>query len=137
MKEVSQLHIAHLNNAMRTLKIECLDHEDCNEECPDCYQYDVDHEVEKLKSEAKNLLKDDTQTVFDISRFSKAMDCYKKGIITFEDVYKAGILKGNQLQQVEVELKNLPPQIEKEPIKEFWKVCNTICVLKIVLLILW
>ena len=38
-----------------TLKVE---REDCNEECPDCYQYDVDQEVEKLKSEAKNLLKD-------------------------------------------------------------------------------
>ena len=68
---------------------------------------------------AKNLPKDDTQTVFDISRFSKAMECYKQGIITFEDVYKAEILKGNQLQQVEVEVKNLPPQIQKEPIKEF------------------
>ena len=40
---------------------------------------------------AKNLPKDDTQTVFDISRFSKAMECYKQGIITFEDVYKAEI----------------------------------------------
>ncbi|MBE6350884.1 MAG: DUF2779 domain-containing protein [Spirochaetaceae bacterium] len=69
---------------------------------------------------AKNLPSDDTPTVFDISRFSKAMECYKQGIITFEDVYKAGILKGKQLQQVEVAVKNLPPQIEKDSIKDFF-----------------
>lgn len=36
MKEVIQFDIARLNNAMRTLKVECLAHEDCSEECPLC-----------------------------------------------------------------------------------------------------
>ena len=36
MKEINQYHIAHLNTAMRTLKIECIEHEDCTEDCPFC-----------------------------------------------------------------------------------------------------
>ncbi|MCR5606338.1 MAG: DUF2779 domain-containing protein, partial [Treponema sp.] len=58
-------------------------------------------------------------TIFDIVRFPKAFDYYEKGIITFEQAYESEILKGNNLQQVESELKQLPPQINKEELKDF------------------
>lgn len=69
----------------------------------------------------KDFFKDDKKTIFNISRFSNVQECCDKGIITFEQVYESGILKGKQLQQVEVEVKNLPPQIQNKPIKEFLK----------------
>ncbi len=73
---------------------------------------------------AKCMPKDGTKTVWDIANFRNKQECYDNGIITFQQIYDAGILKGKQLQQVEVELNNLPPQIETEPIKEFLSTLN-------------
>lgn len=68
---------------------------------------------------AKEMPKDGSFTVWDIAKFTKAQEYYDNGIITFEQIYNAGVLKGNQLQQVEVEIKNLPPQINKTEIQNF------------------
>ncbi len=68
---------------------------------------------------AKNMPKDGKATVWDIASFPKAQECYDMGIVTFEQVYNSGMLKGRQLQQVEVELKNFPAQIDKKHVKEF------------------
>lgn len=58
-------------------------------------------------------------TVWDICNYRKKQQMYDKGLITFQQLYDAGVLKGNYLQQVEVELKNLPPQIIPNEIKNF------------------
>lgn len=70
---------------------------------------------------AVDLPESDEPTVWDIANFqnSKKQQLYEKGLITFKQLYDSGVLKGKYLQQVEVELKNLPPQINKSRIKEF------------------
>ena len=70
---------------------------------------------------AKKLPKDNTKTVFNLANFRKKTECYNNDLVTFEQLYNSGILKDNALQQVEVEIKNLPPQIKKEEIAEFLK----------------
>ena len=67
----------------------------------------------------KNLPKDGTPNVFDLAGCNKKEEYYLEGLITFEQLYEAGVLKNKQLQQVEMELKNLPPQIDVEAIKGF------------------
>ena len=69
----------------------------------------------------KKMPKDGSATVFDIVNLKKASDLYQAGLVSFRQLYDAGLLKGNQLQQVEVELNNLPPQIKKKELKEFLK----------------
>ena len=68
---------------------------------------------------AKDIPEDGGFTVWNISDFRKKQQCYDKGLITFEQLYEAGVLKGKYLQQVEVELKNLPPQIKEKEVKHF------------------
>ena len=58
-------------------------------------------------------------TVWDISRLRDKQWYYDQGFITFQQLYDAKILKGNYLQQVEVELKKLPAQINQNAIKKF------------------
>lgn len=58
-------------------------------------------------------------TVWNISRLRDKQWYYDNGYITFQQLYDAGVLKGNYLQQVEVELKNLPPQIKPKEVKKF------------------
>ena len=58
-------------------------------------------------------------TVWDISRLRDKQWYYDQGFITFQQLYDAKVLKGKYLQQVEVELKNLPPQINQNAIKKF------------------
>jgi len=47
--------------------------------------------------------------IFNISgAFSKRYECYENGIITFEDLNRAGLLKGRQEEQLRVELSGTP-----------------------------
>ena len=62
---------------------------------------------------------DDSHTVWEVASLRNKQRYYDNGLITFEQLYDAGVLKGKYLQQVETELKNLPAQIDKASIKEF------------------
>lgn len=73
---------------------------------------------------AKDMPEEGGFTVWNIANFRKKQQFYDKGLITFEQIYEAGVLKGNYLQQVEVEVKNLPPQIKKKEVREFLKTLN-------------
>ena len=68
---------------------------------------------------AVDMPEDGGPTVWDIANYRKKQQMYDKGLITFQQLYDAGVLKGNYLQQVEVEVKNLPPQIDSKAIKNF------------------
>lgn len=68
---------------------------------------------------AIDMPEDDEPTVWSISRLRDKQWYYDNGYITFQQLYDAGVLKGNYLQQVEVELKNLPPQIKPKEINKF------------------
>lgn len=68
---------------------------------------------------AKDMPEEGGFTVWNIANFRKKQQFYDKGLITFEQIYEAGVLKGNYLQQVEVELKNLPPQIKPKEVSKF------------------
>ncbi len=72
---------------------------------------------------AVDLPESDEPTVWDIAglRTSEKQKLYEEGHITFKQLYDSDVLKGKYLQQVEVELLNLPPQIEKKQIKSFLK----------------
>ncbi|MCL2140518.1 MAG: DUF2779 domain-containing protein [Dehalococcoidia bacterium] len=62
-------------------------------------------------------------SVFDIGwsmRDSKKDEAYYAGIVTFEDVLNCNLnLNEKQLRQVTVAVQNLPPQINKESIRDF------------------
>ena len=68
---------------------------------------------------AVDMPEDGEPTVWSISRLRDKQWYYDNGYITFQQLYDAGILKGNYLQQVEVELKNLPPQIKPKEVSKF------------------
>lgn len=67
-------------------------------------------------------------TVFDITNFRKSFDFYEKGLITFQQIYDSKELekkgKENYLQQVEFEVKDLKPAIQKSDIKDFLQTLN-------------
>lgn len=60
-------------------------------------------------------------TVDDIAgmRTAQKKKLREQGLVTFKQLYEANVLKGKYLQQVEVELKDLPPQIKREEIENF------------------
>lgn len=68
---------------------------------------------------AVDMPQDDSHTVWEISRLRNKQWYYDNGYITFEQLYDAGVLTGKYLQQVEMEIKNLPAQIDKAQIKGF------------------
>ena len=68
---------------------------------------------------AVDMPQDDSHTVWEVANLRNKQWYYDNGYITFEQLYEAGVLKGKYLQQVETEIKNLPPQIDKPKIKEF------------------
>lgn len=68
---------------------------------------------------AVDMPQDDSHTVWEVASLRNKQRYYDNGLITFEQLYDAGVLKGKYLQQVETELKNLPAQIDKASIKEF------------------
>lgn len=70
---------------------------------------------------AVGLPADGKPSVFDVDRLhkDKKLKFYDEGLITFDQLYNAGVLNGNYLQQVEVEVKNLPSQINREEVKGF------------------
>ena len=72
---------------------------------------------------AKGVLKDGERSVFDIHGMEQAdkQALFDQGFITFEDLYKAGVLKGKYLQQVEFEVKDMPPHIDAGEIRGFVK----------------
>lgn len=59
--------------------------------------------------------------VFDVAgaRISTKFKCYNQGIISFEDLNTCNALSAGQYKQVEHELFNYAPYIEKETIKDF------------------
>lgn len=68
---------------------------------------------------AVDMPEDGEPTVWSISRLRDKQWYYDNGYITFQQLYDAGVLKGIYLQQVEVELKNLPPQIKPKEVSKF------------------
>lgn len=67
--------------------------------------------------------KENEPTVWDIAgmRTSTKQKYFDQGLITFEQLHAAGVLKENYLEQVDVELNNLPPQIIPGSVKDFLK----------------
>ena len=59
--------------------------------------------------------------VFDLSstQFRKKLDLYKKGIISFEDIFNEGVVNDKALEQIDFELNNKSAKINKKGIKEF------------------
>lgn len=59
--------------------------------------------------------------VFNLARVkkSKMFQCYRDGLVSFSDLYRAGIFSSGQALQIEHELSTLPPHIEKSPIRDF------------------
>lgn len=68
---------------------------------------------------AKDMPQNGEPTVWDIAKLRNKQAYYDQGLITFRQLYDAGVLKGGYLQQVQVELENLPPQIEQDKIQDF------------------
>ena len=68
---------------------------------------------------AVDMPRDGTPTVWDVANLRNKQSYYDNGYITFAQLYGAGVLAGKQLQQVEVELKDLPPQIDAKSIAVF------------------
>lgn len=62
-----------------------------------------------------------TPNVFDVAgaRLSTKFKCYDKGIISFEDLNTSNALSAGQYKQVEHELFNYAPYIEKDTIRDF------------------
>lgn len=68
---------------------------------------------------AKDMPEDGCPTVWNVYNLRNKQWYYDNGYVTFQQLYDAGFLKGKYLQQVEVELQNLPPQINPEEVKKF------------------
>lgn len=61
--------------------------------------------------------------VFDVAgaRKSTKLNCYNEGIVSFEDLNASGTLSPAQQMQVEHELFDRPPHIDRESIRDFMK----------------
>ena len=59
--------------------------------------------------------------VFDVAgaKTSTKLKCYNKGIISFKDLNASGVLSAGQVKQVEYELFDCPPYIDRKAIHEF------------------
>ena len=59
--------------------------------------------------------------VFDLARVrtSKKIECYRKGIISFADLNVCDAFTSTQYKQIEHELYNYPPYIDKKAIRDF------------------
>ncbi|QNL98222.1 DUF2779 domain-containing protein [Treponema sp. Marseille-Q4132] len=68
---------------------------------------------------ASDMPQDNSHTVWEVASLRNKQWYYDNGYVTFEQLYDAGILEGKYLQQIEVEIKDLPPQIDKPQIKKF------------------
>lgn len=68
---------------------------------------------------ATNMPQDGSYTVWDVAGLRDKQWYYDNGYITFQQLYDAEVLKGKYLQQIEVEIKNLPPQIDNCAIQDF------------------
>ena len=64
-----------------------------------------------------------TPNIFDVAgaRTSTKFKCYRKGIVSFEDLNTCDLLSGSQYKQIEHELFDYPPYIDKESIRGFMK----------------
>ena len=64
-----------------------------------------------------------TPNIFDVAgaRTSTKFKCYRKGIVSFEDLNTCDLLSGAQYKQIEHELFSYPPYIDKESIRGFMK----------------
>ena len=64
-----------------------------------------------------------TPNIFDVAgaRTSTKFKCYRNGIVSFEDLNTCDLLSGSQYKQIEHELFNYPPYIDKESIRGFMK----------------
>ncbi|MCL2511830.1 MAG: DUF2779 domain-containing protein [Bacteroidales bacterium] len=60
------------------------------------------------------------KSIFNLYRYGKKFESYRKGIISFEDIRNAKIkLNATQQRQIDFELDNKPPFVDKLKIKEF------------------
>lgn len=61
--------------------------------------------------------------IFDVARVktSKKIECYRKGLISFEDLNTCDAFSASQYKQIEHELFNYPPYIDVQAIREFMK----------------
>ena len=59
--------------------------------------------------------------IFDVAgaRLSTKFKCYEKGLISFEDLNTCNVLSAGQYKQIEHELFNYPPYIDKVAIRKF------------------
>lgn len=64
-----------------------------------------------------------TPNIFDVAgaRTSTKFKCYRKGIVSFEELNTCDLLSGAQYKQIEHELFNYPPYIDAESIRGFMK----------------
>lgn len=64
-----------------------------------------------------------TPNIFDVAgaRTSTKFKCYRNGIVSFEDLNTCDLLSGSQYKQIEHELFDYPPYIDKESIRGFMK----------------
>ena len=62
-----------------------------------------------------------TPNIFQVAgaRTTTKLKCYRKGIVSFEDLNTCDLLSGAQYKQIEHELFHYPPYIDKERIGEF------------------
>lgn len=51
--------------------------------------------------------------------FKKALECYRKGIVSFQQLDAAGVLSAKQYLQVEHEISGCPPRIDRKNLKAF------------------
>ncbi len=79
------------------------------------------YECEYWEHCAVDMPESEEHTVWEIASLRNYIkqSLYDEGYITFDQLYEAGVLKGKYLQQVEVEIKNLPAQIDKSQVKGF------------------
>ena len=64
-----------------------------------------------------------TPNIFNVAgaRTTTKFKCYRRGIVSFEDLNTCDLLSGAQYKQIEHELFNYPPYIDKESIRGFMK----------------
>ncbi len=105
-----EANIAEMKSVLRNPEPECILKGDCRKSKDRCgfFAYCI-----------RKFVPENTGTLFDVSGIRDKDKLLEQRLYTFEDLYRAGVLKDNQLRQVETELKNLPPVIEKNEIKKF------------------
>ena len=64
-----------------------------------------------------------TPNIFDVvgARVSRKFKCYRQGIVSFEDLHTCNLLSSAQQKQIEHELFDYPPYIDRKSVRDFMK----------------